>query len=78
MGEMDECNECCVPGKMKHKSCCLSYEMPVIVLKGQLQGTGRYISGQTVQLFLNVLEPKHVEKITDGKYVLLVCRFVRK
>lgn len=23
---MDECIEHCVPGKMKHKSCCLSYD----------------------------------------------------
>lgn len=26
IGEMDECIEHCVPGKMKHKSCCFSYD----------------------------------------------------
>lgn len=51
--------------------------MPVIVLKGQLQGMGQSIHAQTIQIFPNTQEPKYVRKRIDSKWLYLVCHLVR-
>lgn len=75
---MDECIEHCVPGKMKQKSCCMSYDTPSDVLKGQLQGAGQYSQSQMIQIFPNTQGPKYTQKIIDSQCLLLASHFVRE
>lgn len=52
--------------------------MPVIVLKGQLQGMGQSIHAQTIQIFPSTQEPKYVWKRLDSKCFYFVCQLVRE